>query len=84
MDQICRSGGGQFAFVLHVGGMDWAATNDTRLITALGLSDVDPAAPSQAELNAIEMREWLFGLGYKLDHYTPSSEIKIIKNLDDN
>lgn len=84
LDQICQSGGGEFSYVFHVGGLDWAATNDSRLIQALKLDDVDPVSATQAELNAIEMREHLFGLGYKNGDYTPSNYVQILKNLDDN
>ena len=85
-DQICRSGGADLVYVLHVGGMDWAATNDNRLITALKLDDVSPGgSPSTVDANTIEMREWLFGLNYKdSDNFTPSNEVHILQNLDDN
>jgi hypothetical protein len=87
MDQIAKSGGGEFAFVLHVGGMDWAATNDSRLITALNLTDTAPTSPTTAQQNAIDMRQELFGYGYyntAVSHFCPANEVKILKNLNDN
>lgn len=81
LDTILRSGGGDLVYILHIGGLDWAAVSDNRIITALNLNTPFPATPTQAETNAINMRKSLFG-------YNTSDPmcnyVKVIKNLDDN
>ncbi len=90
-DQICRSGGGDLVFLAHIAGMDWASTNDSRLIKALEIKDADPTNPSTSQQEAIATRANLFNFGYQEEAaggegvsswFKTSNHVNIIKNLN--
>lgn len=81
-DSKMRSGGGKYSFIFHIAGMDWAACSDGNIVRVLELDDVDPAAPSTQQQNAITMRKQMFNTGYESDYFNTANYVKLLPNLD--